>query len=318
MSKIIFFGTPNYVLPVLEELEHDRHEIVAVVTQPPKPVGRKQELTESPVSAWAKAKGVPVFDKPPKDLGQDLKGIDAEVGVVAAYGRIIPAELLTIYPYGLVNIHPSLLPLYRGPSPIEAAIASGDEETGVTIMIVDEEMDHGPIISQEVESIQSTDTKESLRERLFAIGAKHLVEVLPGYITGKVTPKEQEHEKAVYTTLLKKEHGLIPSTYLSAALEGESLDEDWELGFIRSQAPLIKEYKQKPTPSSVERFIRALDPWPGAWTQITIDGQQKRLKLLKGRLEANKLILDLVQLEGKTPVSWEQFRKGYPEASFTP
>lgn len=291
MAKIVFFGTPDYVLPVLDALKAARHEIAAVVSKPPKPVGREQEITPSPVAQWAKERNIEVFDSP-------LAKTKAEVGIVAAYGRIIPEDILKLWPHGLVNLHPSLLPKYRGPSPIEAAIAVGDKETGITFMLVDQKIDHGPILERVREKIRENDTKESLRERLFTIGANHLPEVLDNYLTGKIKPQEQEHEKAVYTTLIKKEHGFIPPAFLEAALQGEDSN-----------------------PSILERFIRSLDPWPGTWTLVrTQDArrktQEKRLKILKAHLEDGKLVLDEVQLEGKKPVSFKQLLEGYPSLAF--
>lgn len=320
--KLIFFGTPDYVIPALEALKDAGYEIVAVVTQPPKPVGRKKVLTPSPVSLWAKAHGILVFDGKPREIVEDLKKFGAKIGVLAAYGRILPPELLAVFPHGILNIHPSLLPKYRGASPIQAAIAAGEEKTGVTIIKLDEEMDHGPIIAQFTEEIRENDTAGTLRERLFKKASDVLITILPAYLESSTELREQEHEKATYTTLLKKEHGFIPPRYIAATLKGDAFQSLQKEGW---QIPFIKDYSLVPSAYALECFIRAMSPWPGAWTLLrskSFGGQAKRLKILKAHVEKDpityhlSLIPDLVQLEGKNPVSWKEFKKGYPEAKF--
>lgn len=300
--KTVFFGTPEFVLPVVAAL-HKQHEVLAVVTQPPKPVGRKQVLAPSPVAQWAQENNVAVLT--------DLQNLPAaNVGILAAYGRLIPKETIEHFPGGIINVHPSLLPKYRGASPIQAAIASGEKETGVTIIKLDEEMDHGPILAQFTEAIKSDDTTGSLRDRLFKKAAEVLVTILPGYLEGRVTPREQDHKGATYTKIVKKEHGFISGNFVEAALQGETVKEEWPVPFIR-------DYSLIPNPYSLERFIRSVDPWPGAYTNINIKNQiSKRLKILKAHTEGEKLILDQVQIEGKNPVSWQQFVQGYPGYRF--
>lgn len=309
MNKVVFFGTPDYVIPVLEKLRNSGYNIVGVVTQEPKPVGRKKMLTQSPVAVWADSRQIPVITDVKKAVN-----IKADLGVVAAYGKIIPSQVLNAFPRDLVNIHPSLLPKYRGASPIPAAIIQEEKYTGITIMKVDEEMDHGPILVQYIEEIKDDDTSGSLRKRLFEKSAEILIKALPGYLEGKLKPQEQDHAQATYTTLLKKEHGFIPPKHFAAALQGHALqNQDWQVPFIRG-------YSLVPTAQRLERFIRAMDPWPGAWTLLRLkasEGQAQRLKILRAHIEDEKLVLDQVQLEGKAPVSWEQFKKGYPEAKFS-
>lgn len=340
--KLIFFGTPDYVIPVLDALKKAEYEIAAVVTQPPKLAGRKGVLTPSPVSLWTKKHGIKVFDGKPREIAEDLKKLGAEVGVLGAYGRILPPEILTIFPHGILNIHPSLLPKYRGASPVQAVIAAGEKQTGITIIKLDSEIDHGPLVTQFTEDIRKDDTAGSLRERLFKKAADELVKTLPLYLqrlavrqaglpagkAGRTELKEQEHEKATYTTLLKKEHGFIPPKYIAAALKGDAFRGWKRRGW---QIPFIKDYRLLPSARCLERFIRALDPWPGAWTwtKIKVTGNTaqvtRRLKILKAHVEKKRvtnnelrvtLVPDLVQLEGKNPVSWEEFKKGYPGAKF--
>lgn len=282
--KIIFFGTPEYVVPIAEALRvgftrKDADGIRAVVTQPPKETGRKRERIHSPVDDWSYSYKIPAFFDPNQIPEPDL-------GVVAAYGKIIPQSVIDKFKYGILNIHPSLLPKYRGASPVQAAIAAGDELTGVTIIKMDSQVDHGPIVGQFKEKIGTDDTTETLRKRLFERAADFLVELIPNYINGKIIPKKQDDNQATFTKVLTRENGFIDLT--------------------------------KSDPVEVERFIRAMHPWPGAWSWVKAKNEKLRLKLLKAHFDtkSKKLILDEVQLEGKNPVSWDQFTAGYPKAEF--
>ncbi len=286
IMKIVFFGTPDYVLPILTAIHKKfvtgpgKSPIAAVVTQSPKPVGRKQVLSYSPIDKWAHEHKIPTYYSA-NDLLESPP--DATLGILASYGEIIKKDVINLFPQGILVIHPSLLPKYRGASPVPAAIAEGESETGVSIIKMDEKMDHGPIVSQSKESIAPDDNSETLRDRLFEKSAQILVEMLTPYIQGKINLKDQDESAATFTKLMKKEDGFIDL--------------------------------QKSDPHQAERFIRAMQPWPGAWTLLRLsatEGQaQKRLKLLKAHLEEEKLVLDEVQLEGKMPVSWKQFKEGY-------
>ena len=353
--KIIFFGTPKYVLPIIEALHKSfkspkiESGVMAVVTQPPKPTGRKQKLEYSPVDTWAYKKNIPIFHKAGDLIKSDIK---ADLGVLASYGEIIPKYVISHLSskggsayggkFGILNIHPSLLPKWRGASPIQASIINGDETTGVTIIKLDEKLDHGPIISQFKEKILDTDTTESLRKRLFERSANVIASLLPAYLKGKIKSREQQHLKATFTTQVKKDDAFIPPEYISANLQGETLQTRWEIPFMntkysqaslspKGKALLIKNYSLNPTPYTLERFIRAMQPWPGAWTYVQLSSKlkaksEKRLKILKAHLEESqitshkspvtKLVLDEVQLEGKNSVSWKQFKEAYPEAEF--
>jgi len=261
---------------------------VAVVTQSPKPVGRKQVITYSPVDHWAHEHSVPIHYSA-QELAID--SVEADLGILASYGEIIKKEVIDLFPHGILVIHPSLLPKYRGASPIPAAIVAGDATTGVTIFKMDEKVDHGPIISQFKEEILPDDNGETLRTRLFERSAKVLVELMKPYIQSKITPKVQDESQASFTKTITREDGFIDIN--------------------------------KKSPEEAERFIRAMQPWPGAWTLLrlstslgTSEGQAKRLKIHKAHVENRKLILDEVQLEGKEKVSWKQFKEGYKEAVF--
>jgi methionyl-tRNA formyltransferase len=322
--RIIFFGTPEYVLPILNLLHKSfktkskESPIVAVVTQKPKTAGRKKIPTYSVVDKWAYNKKIPVFYGCQKLI---KKAVTADIGILAAYHEFIPSLLLNYFAHGILNIHPSLLPKYRSSSPVQAAIISGDLETGVTIIKLDDKLDHGPIVSQFKEGILPVDTTETLRNRLFAKSAEVLVTLIPAYLQGKITMRGQNHKKATHANMIKKEDAFIPPKYLKLTLEGKSLKGKWKI-------PFIKDFAIHPTPTTIHNFIRAMQPWPVAWTKVKLGSEQvtKRLKILKAHTEKSsainhqpsiiKLVLDEVQLEGKNPVTWKQFKQGYPKATF--
>jgi len=288
--KIVFFGTPSYVLPILTAIHKEfvtgpgKSPIAAVVTQPPKPVGRKKILAYSPIDKWAHEHGVPIYYSAEELLESTP---DATIGVLASYGEIIRKEVINLFPQGILVIHPSLLPKYRGASPVPAAIANGDELTGVSIIKMDEKMDHGPVITQFKEQILPTDTADTLRDRLFKMSAKVVIEMLNPYIQGKIKYKAQNDDDATFTKIMKRESGFV-------------------------------DLKKSP-PIETERFIRAMSTWPGAWTLIKLkstDTKARRLKLLSSHIEDGLLVLDQVQIEGKDPVTWKQFKEGYKEATF--
>lgn len=302
--KIAFFGTPDYCLPILKSLP----SVIAVVTQKPKPVGRKKILTYSPIDKWAHKKKLSIFYSSKEFVESKIK---ADLGILASYGEIIPKKVINMFPHGILNIHPSLLPKFRGASPVRATIVSGEKQTGVSIIKLDEELDHGPIISQFTEPVQTQDTTETLRKRLFEKSAEVLSTLIEPYIKNKITPRKQDHKKATFTTQIIKKHAFIPPKYLTAALAGKTAKDKWNI-------PFIKNCVLHPTCRVLHNYIRAMKPWPIAWTEVTpAKGQKpKRLKILKAHLEAKKLVLDEVQLEGKKPVSWKQFKQGYPKVTF--
>lgn len=296
--RIIFFGTPDYVIPVLNKL-NKYHEIVAVITQSPKPVGRDKKITYSAVDTWAfKKKIIRNFDY------SDLP--DADMGVCASFGMIIPQAILDKFRYGILNIHPSLLPEFRGSSPIQATLISGINPTGVTIIRMIDKLDAGPILTQFKEEVLPDDTNESLRARLFEKSADVLLEMIPAYIDGKIKYKHQDEEKATFTTMVKKEDAFIPFEFIKNAMEINSNNEEWRVGFL-------KNHLLKPDAETITRFIKAMSFWPTAWTKITVKNQEKRVKLLKAHIneESGYLELDEVQLEGKNPITWKQFKNAY-------
>ena len=259
--KIIFFGTPEFVVPIPQTLLEAGYEITAVVTR-----------TESPVETWAKNHQIPVLT--PETLNTSYH---PDLGILAAYGKIIPQELIDLFPKGILVIHPSLLPQYRGASPVQAAILAGDTKTGVSIIKMDKEVDHGPIVSQFTEPIRPDDTSETLYARLFQKAADVLVTILPDWVAGKITPREQDHTQATFTHILKREDGHI------------DLD-------------------NPPSPEVFARMVKAYSPWPGVWTRFLTGPDPVREKIIKF-LPGEK-----IQVEGGEPMDIRDFLNGYPQA----
>ncbi|MCR4256829.1 MAG: methionyl-tRNA formyltransferase, partial [Candidatus Uhrbacteria bacterium] len=207
-TPVVFYGTSPFTVPSLEALARDgRFEIVCVITQPDRPAGRKGELAKPAIKLAAERLALRV--EQPESLKTDesyalLKSIGGELGVVASYGQIIPQPVLDLYSKGMINVHASLLPDYRGASPINASIRDGREETGVTIMVMDAKMDHGPILAMAAEPIREDDTTVTLTPRLADLGASLLLATLPGYLDGSIRPVEQDHAKATFVKLLSR------------------------------------------------------------------------------------------------------------------
>jgi len=272
-EKIIFIGTSSFALPALENLIQE-YQILAVVTAPDKPTGRKQELTPSPVKEIALKYGLSIL-QPEKilDIKQKISKLEPDLIIVASYGQIIPQDILEIPKKNSLNLHPSLLPKYRGPSPIQIAILNGDQITGLTIIQMDSKMDHGPIIIQKETKINPDDTFQSLEARLAEEIADLIILTLPQYFKNKIEPQIQDESQVSYTKILTRDDGKI------------DLEQD---------------------PKKIERKVRAFYPWPGTWTEI--NGQ--RIKILKVKLKDNKLFLELVQPAGKKPMTGEEFYRG--------
>lgn len=271
--KVVFFGTPEFVVPVIEIL-HQNFELVAVVTNPDKPTGRHQRLTPSPVNqAASKMKDVQILTPEKLDIEftHTLLTFNPDLFIVAAYGKIIPDEVINLPKHGSLNIHPSLLPKYRGASPIQAAILAGETDTGVTIIKMDHSMDHGPIITQTEYQILPEDTFETLSKILFQESAKLLINNLEKYIKGELGLTPQDDNKATYT---------------------------WKTNETKEKAYF--DIENPPSSEVLDRMARAFYPWPNAWTKWN----GKIVKLLPGKT---------VQIEGKNPVKLEEFLHGYPD-----
>lgn len=251
-TKIVFFGTPEFAVPTLQALITEGYNIVLVVTQPAEPVGRKQILTPTPVKVEALKLNLAVCDNI-NDLEAKLKELRPDLGVVVAYGKIIPLRILDLFPHGLLNIHPSLLPKYRGPSPIQSAILNGDAEIGISIIKLDEQMDHGAIISPPAGqakiqiTISNKDSYPFLAAKLSTLGAELMIKTLPDYLAGKAEFEPQDEAQATYCEMIGKEDGLI----------------DWN-----------KSAEQ------IERQIRAYAPWPGCFSEFVINNKKINVKIL--------------------------------------
>lgn len=303
--RIIFFGTPDYTIPLLEALHAQfnrgktERELVAVVTQPPKIVGKSEFKEYSAVDKFAYEHKIEVIHNP-SDISE------ADLGICASFGKIIPNETLAKFRLGILNVHPSPLPMFRGASPIQATLFAGFKETEITIIKMDEQMDHGPVVARMKSEVKDDDTNETLRTRLFAESVPLLISTLPAYIAGKITPKAQDEEGAVYTNILKKTDGFIDLKDIALALEGKA-------GSSVS-SPIINGLDFDIDAEKIDRLVRALHPWPGVWTKVNIEGEEKILKILKTNINLGKLIIKEVQLEGKNPVTFKQFNEGYPQA----
>ncbi len=256
--KIVFFGTPYFVDPVLKKLEKN-FDVVEKIREP-------KEFNNETV--------------------QQLCSLSPDLFVVAAYGQILSSKLLEVPRLGAINIHPSLLPKYRGPSPIQSAILNGDKKTGVTFIKMDEQVDHGPIIAQFGATIEPADTFESLAQRLFEQAALELESTIINYNANQ-TGKPQDDSKATFTKPLTKQDGYIDLSSLEIARP----EKPWRSG---------GNWKLE-----IARKIRAYHPWPGIWTHLRLNsgGQAKIIKLLPGKK---------LQVEGKKPMSYKDFINGYP------
>jgi methionyl-tRNA formyltransferase len=316
MIRIVFMGTPDFAVPVLQTLIA-REQLVGVVTQPDRPAGRGQQLQPPPVKVAAQAADLPIYQ--PKSLRSEeaaapLRDWQPDLIVVAAFGQILRPHVLNLPPYGCLNIHASLLPRWRGASPIQHAILAGDSETGVSLMRMDVGMDTGPVYIKQAIPIQPNETAATLHDRLSQLGAQMLDQYLDDILAGRLPAQPQDDSQATYAPLIKKEAG--------------------QLNWQQSAAEL-------------DRLIRAMTPWPGAFTTW----QGKMLKVLEaapmegtqgnlpsqgegrnsGELKKEdgepgevlasgvvatgdgRLQLLEVQLEGKKPTPIADFLRGRPE-----
>ena len=279
--RMVFFGTPSFAVSSLRRLYADGWPVALVVTAPDKPTGRRRDLTPSPVRTAATEYGIAV--ETPATLKDEyfwrlFSELRPDVCIVAAYGKLIPERLLEIPRLGFLNVHPSLLPLYRGPSPIQTAILDGATTTGVSIMLLDKEMDHGPIVAQEPWTIPSGFDARACEAELAGLGAALLSRTLPGYADGTIVPRPQDHSLATFTHKFTREDG--------------------RLVFSR---PARDVYNR----------IRALAVNPGAWT--VVDGAT--LNILSAHIEDDKVVADIVQREGGKPMDWATFVRGHPTAA---
>ena len=315
--NVIFFGSTSDSVLVLEKLASLQTKsyklvIAAVVTQPPRPVGRKHDVLPTAVETWGKEHNVTVLSFPStvaqpwlyaneQTVIDTLAPFKADLLVSASYGQKIPAKTLPDARFGGLNVHPSLLPRWRGADPVPWAILAGDHQTGVTIVILSKEFDEGRIVVQKKVPIVPTDETDPLRARLFALGADLLVDTLPEFLSGAVKGTSQDVTLASYARRLTRDDGFIPWEILQKAMAGEDV--------TVKKRPAVLTLDASHIAITIAKARRALTPWPGLWTMW----EQKRLKILSCHAEpvTNKLMIDMVQLAGKNPVPYEQFLKAY-------
>ena len=295
--NIVFMGSPDFSLPTLQALS-DHFQVQGVVTQPDRPAGRGKSLSAPPVKKLAIDLGLDIYQ--PRSLRteesfQQIKEWNPDVIVVAAFGQILKKNILTFPPYGCVNVHASLLPRWRGASPINAAILNGDQQTGVTIMKMDEGLDTGPIISMRSTAIDPQENAGELSDKLAQLGGEAIVETLPKYISGDLTPIPQNDEDSTYAPMLSKKDG--------------------ELDFSKDAEYLARQ-------------VRAYSPWPGTFTywknqplkihraKASLSSQREpSIRTIHNSLPAiysgnGLLILEEVQPAGKRKMSGETFLNG--------
>lgn len=301
---LVFFGTSSFAEIILQKLISEKYFVAAVVTRADKAQGRKKQIIPSAIKTVAVAHKIPVLQ--PENLDDDTRRAIEEYSpgiiIVAEYGKIIPKKILDMPKFGCVNVHASLLPRYRGASPVQNTLLNGDKETGITIMLMDEGMDTGPILAQKAIKISSDEMLPGLMERLAREGASLLAETLPQWIDEKIEPKDQDASKATLCQLIEKQDGQI----------------FWNK-----------------TTAEIYNMYRAFSPWPGIFCFIRVNESLKRLKLLRVRPGNPKSLpdkmgevfaeesdifvrtadgalgLEELQLEGKNPLEIREFLQGY-------
>ncbi len=299
--RVVFAGTPEFAVPVLEALTRSRHSVVSVFTQPDRPAGRGRRVTASAVKKAALQLGLPVEQpatlKDP-EVTRKLAASAPDVLVVVAYGLLLPQAVLDLPPHGCINVHASLLPRWRGAAPIERALLAGDRETGISIMRMEAGLDTGPVYSRYSTPIRDDDTAGRLRDRLAALGAQAIVETIDGLSAGMASARPQDPALATYARKLEKAEARI----------------DWRLAA-----------------AEIERRVRAFNPWPIAETRW--QGEQLRIwaahvverevaaqpgeiiELPPAPLTAacgtNALALDVVQLAGRRALPAEEFLRAH-------
>lgn len=304
--RLVFFGTPDYAVPVLSTLFDAGYEVASVVTQPDRPAGRGRALASPPVAVWAREHGIPVLQPPsvrPPEVAEQVAALAPDAMVVASYGRILPPPMLALATHGCLNVHPSLLPRHRGPSPVAEAILQGETVTGVSIMLLDEGTDTGPVVAQEKHPIAPDDTAGALTAQLFERGGELMARTLPAWANGRIEAVPQDEAQATHSRKLEKADG--------------------ELDFSRTAAQLHNE-------------VRAMDPWPGAYTTfkgatlkvlrsaglpmraegqspgtvVPLEGAAASVGVVTGE---GVLALRELQLEGRRPADADAFLRGRPD-----
>lgn len=305
--NLVYIGSPVFSAQVLTRILNELKDsvvVTAVLTQPDRPVGRKQVLTQTPVKEVASVHGIPVYVDSNDTRVQSLLA-SCDLALLYAYGLILNEKMLKLPRWGFWNIHPSLLPTYRGTSPIAYALLMGDAKTGVSLMEMDSRMDHGPILAQKEYSIQAGDTRTLLENRLSDIGYEIFKLNIQLLSNGLLHKSDQNNSKATFTRLLTKKDGYIPYAVFKKMIRGMELAKE-------DTPSIVAEYYEKYKPFSTLDFrlstfhlYRGLSPWPGVWTILP---NEKRLKITGMEILNGKPVITRVQLEGKKEVTIKDFQ----------
>ena len=273
MTKIsfAFFGTSHIAVYILDELEKAGFLPSLVIAPPDKPKGRGLRASPVPARAWAKSHGIPVHTELPNEHAK------FDVCIVADFGKIIPKQILELPRRGFLNVHPSLLPRLRGASPIRTAILNDERETGVSIIKLDDEMDHGPLVAQKKVALSEWPIRASkLEEILMREGGRLLAQILPQWIAGEIEAQPQNHDVATFSEILKKEDGLI-------------------------------NFRESPRKNLLK--IYAYEGWPGTYAYFERAGKRIRVGVLDAHIENDELVLDVVKPEGKKEMRYDEFER---------
>lgn len=303
--KIIFCGTPNFAVPILEKLaQSNRIQIAAVICEPDRPAGRKRKSTAAPTKIAAKKLKLKI-EQPEKiaNLARQIKKLALDLIIVAAYGQIIPEKILKIPKKGIINVHPSLLPKFRGPSPIQTALLKGKNITGTTIMLMDKGMDTGPILAQKKLKISPDDDFITLSQKLAKISAGLLIKTIPAYLEDKIKPIPQNDSQATYCSLIKKQDGALDFTKTANQLERQiKTFRVWPKSFC---------FWKKKRLIIHQAAAAKIEPEPPAVAGLVFqDKKSKKLAILTG---SGSLLCEKLQLEGKKRLSSAEFLNGYPQ-----
>ncbi len=272
MLKFVYFGTPKYSAQILEQLIAANFVPTAVICNPDRPVGKKKIITPPPTKVVAAKHGIQVFQPENRtELDSLAPKLASDFSIVAYYYQMLSKEILNRFRLGTIGVHYSFLPKYRGATPVQAALLNGDSAIGISLYLIDEKLDHGPILSQKSVPLKPIDTYLDLENKLTPLAGEMLIQLLPDFIAGKIQPQEQDHNAATFT---KK--------FTTA---------DAEVDIVKDK-PLI-----------IYRKIQAFTPEPGVWTMNFKGYEGKRVKLLEAEHRNNELIVKKIQVEGKKPQS---------------
>lgn len=331
--RIAYMGTPWFSAEMLHMLLHKTKtpiECVCVLTQQDKPVGRKKIITPSPVKRMAQTAGIPVHDESQKNDTESfdrfacrvLTEYNIDLCILFAFGKIIGPKTLNTPTYGFWNVHPSILPLYRGAAPIAYPLLLGETTTGTTIIKMNNKLDQGAILAQQQEKIPHKSTHIDI-ERSLTTTSFQIIDTLLKELLTKQTiihlEKEQEHSRATYTRMLTKNDGYVPFPLLLKGLQGEKIDYQDNLFIIREyfENNSTSTYNPESYPSlthagdTIYNMYRGLCNWPGIWTQTTINKQTRRLKLTDITCQNHILTIKKLQLEGRPETDFTTFQKAY-------